>query len=129
MKFTAIASVISLLCAMGANAQVPTAKTREQVRNELAEAIRTGDIATGESSLTLRDLYPQRYPAGPTAVGKTREQVADELREAIRTDDIVGDGDSSLKLNELYPTRYPTASAAVANSMQQAASANRPAMP
>ena len=37
-------------------------KTREQVKAELAEATRTGDIiAPGESGLKLNELYPQRY--------------------------------------------------------------------
>jgi Domain of unknown function (DUF4148) len=37
-------------------------KTREQVRAELAEAIRTGDMpAGGESGLMLYEMYPERY--------------------------------------------------------------------
>ena len=38
-------------------------KTREQVRAELAEAIRSGDIvANGDTpGETLRELHPQRY--------------------------------------------------------------------
>jgi Domain of unknown function (DUF4148) len=49
-----------LLAAFGthANAQL----TREQVRAELAEAIRTGDMpAGGESGLMRYEMYPQRY--------------------------------------------------------------------
>jgi hypothetical protein len=39
-------------------------RTRQQVRQELAEAIRTGDIiSAGESGQTLREQYPQRYRA------------------------------------------------------------------
>ena len=42
---------------------VAQAKTREQVKAELAEAQRTGDIiADGESGKKLNELYPSRYP-------------------------------------------------------------------
>jgi Domain of unknown function (DUF4148) len=42
---------------------MPTAlgKTRDQVRAELAEAIRTGDISVGESSLKLNERFPHLY--------------------------------------------------------------------
>lgn len=37
--------------------------TREQVRAELLEAQRTGDIiSAGETSQKLNELYPNRYP-------------------------------------------------------------------
>jgi hypothetical protein len=61
-------------------------KTREQVKAELAEAIRTGDIVVnGETGQKANELFPGRYPAKPVAQGKTREQVKIELAEAIRT--------------------------------------------
>lgn len=37
-------------------------KTRAEVEAELAEAKREGDIMVGDSGLTQRDLFPQRYP-------------------------------------------------------------------
>ena len=45
-------------------AQPATAgKTRQQVQQELQEAIRTGDMpANDESGRQLRDLYPDLYP-------------------------------------------------------------------
>ncbi|MDB5861137.1 MAG: hypothetical protein JWQ76_4826 [Ramlibacter sp.] len=82
-------------------------KSREQVKAELADAIRTGDIlAHGESSYQLNEVNPNRYPPAYMAAGKTREQVKAELAEAIRTGDILAGGESSLKLNELYPWTY-----------------------
>ena len=46
--------------ALAADASAP--KTREQVKAELAEAIRTGNIVDdNESGLKLNQLYPQRY--------------------------------------------------------------------
>jgi hypothetical protein len=42
---------------------VAQGKTREQVRAELREAQRNGDVmANSESGQTLKDLNPGRYP-------------------------------------------------------------------
>jgi hypothetical protein len=102
-----------LLAALGTAAQAQSEVTREQVKAELADAIRTGDIlAPGDSGMKLNELYPQRYPrpaAGPTV---TRAQVKAELAEAMRTGDMLADGDSGLKLNEEFPQRYPAVVAA-----------------
>mgnify|MGYP003433950312 CR=1 FL=1 len=95
-----------VLAAFGtqANAQL----TREQVKAELAQAIRSGDMPVGgESDLKLNQLYPERYPAQAAVAGKTREQVKAELAEAIRTGEMQASGESGLKLNELNPARYP----------------------
>jgi hypothetical protein len=82
--------------------------TREQVKAELEEAVRTGDItAYGDQSRKLNELYPHLYPAKPMQAGLTRELVRAELEEAIRSGDIMANGDQSRKLNELYPDRYP----------------------
>src|SRR5690606_14074013 len=71
--------------------------TREQVKAELAEAIRTGNIITGESSAKLNEQFPQLYPQQATASSLTRAQVKAELAEAIRTGNIAT-GESSAKL-------------------------------
>jgi len=91
-----------------------SSKTVQQVRIELAEAQRTGDILAnrggGDSTAKLNQLYPGRYPAQSVAPGKTFEQVRLELAEAQRTGDILanrGGGDSTVKLNQLNPSRYP----------------------
>jgi len=61
-------------------------KTRDQVRAELVEAQRTGDIqAFGDSGKKLNELYPSQYPAKAVAQGKTREQVRAELAQAQRS--------------------------------------------
>jgi Domain of unknown function (DUF4148) len=106
MNFTRTLGSLLLLAAFGthANAQL----TREQVKAELAEAIRTGDMPVdGESDLKLNQLYPDRYPAKPALIGKTREQVRAELAEAIRTGNVLADGESGLLRNEVDPARYP----------------------
>ena len=83
-------------------------KTREQVKAELAEAIRTGDIVVDfESGKKANELFPGLYPAKAVVQGQTREQVKAELAEAIRTGDIVVNGETGQKANEMYPGLYP----------------------
>ena len=77
---------------------------REQVKAELAEAIRTGDTLMA-SGLKLNQLNPANYPAKPTLIGKTRDQVKIETAEAIHAGDIAH-GESGLKRNELFPQVY-----------------------
>jgi Domain of unknown function (DUF4148) len=108
MNFTRTLGSLLLLAAFGthANAQL----TREQVKAELAEAIRTGNVlADGESGLMRNQIDPGRYPAKPMLAGKTREQVKAELAEAIRTGDMPAGGESGLMLYEMYPQRYAKA--------------------
>ena len=109
-----------LLAAIGTTAQAQSEKTREQVKAELMEAIRTGDVlANGESGLKLNELYPQRYPHAPVAIGATRAQVKSELAEAIRTGDMIASGDSGLRLNEEFPQRYPAVAVAAGKTREQ----------
>jgi hypothetical protein len=101
---------LALLAALGTAAQAQSGMTREQVKAELADAIRTGDIlAPGDSGLKLNELYPQRYPRPAAGPALTRAQVRAELAEAIRTGDMLAGGDSGIKLNEEFPRRYPAA--------------------
>ena len=81
--------------------------TRAQVKAELAEAIRTGNIVTGESSAKLNEQFPHLYPQQAAASSVTRAQVKAELAKAIRTGNMV-EGESGVKLNEIYPGKYPT---------------------
>lgn len=92
--------------ALAADAAAP--QTRDQVRAELLEAQRTGDIlADSESGKKLNELYPSQYPAKVVVQGKTRAQVLAELAEAQRTGDMLANSESGKKLNELYPSQYP----------------------
>jgi predicted RNase H-like HicB family nuclease len=100
-----------------ANAQ--TAKTREQVQAELAEAIRSGNIVTnGESGLTLRELNPQRYGAVASS-GASREQVLAELKEAQRSGALLAAGEAGVPLNQLNPQAYPPKVAAQGKTRTQ----------
>ena len=63
---SAIVLALASLSAGHAMAADPSApKTREQVKAELAEAIRTGDILADVDSggnRKMNEVYPQRYP-------------------------------------------------------------------
>ncbi len=106
--FSAITLAVAALAAgqaIAADAHTP--KTREQVKAELAEAIRTGDIVVNsETGQKANEANPGLYPAKPVVQGYTRAQVKAELAEAIRTGDIMADGETGKKLNEIYPQRY-----------------------
>lgn len=108
-RLSVVAIALSTLVAGHALAADPSAaKTREQVRAELAEARRTGDlIADSETGLRLNQLYPHLYPqATVAAVGKTRAEVKAELAEARRNGDLIADSESGLRFNQLYPEQY-----------------------
>jgi ribosomal protein L30E len=102
---TALSLLLSVL-SVGAIAQPQI--TREQVKAELREAIRTGNIVEGEDGRTRYERNPSAYPPHIVVAGKTRSEVKAELAEAVRTGDIMV-GESSLKLNEQHPGRYPKA--------------------
>lgn len=116
---TAYASAIALAVAALTAGQALAAddavgKTRAEVRAELAEAIRTGNIVeSGESSLTLAERFPNRYPAQAVAAGKTRAEVQAETLRAIREGNIMGPGESSLTLAQQFPQQYNKAQPAV----------------
>jgi len=104
--------------AMAADASAP--KTREQVKAELAEAIRTGDfIVNGETNQKANELSPSLYPAKPVVQGKSREQVKAELAEAIRTGDFVVNGETNQKANEVSPGLYPAKAVAQGKTREQ----------
>ena len=82
--------------------------TRAEVKADLAEAIRTGNIlATGESGLMRNQVNPTAYPAKPVMMGNTRAQVKAELAEAIRTGNMLATSETGLMRNQVNPTAYP----------------------
>lgn len=106
-SLSAIALAALLATPAFADTDAP-AKTREQVRAELAEAIRTGDIlANDDSNLKLNEQRPDLYTHAAVA-SKSRAQVQAELAEAVRTGDVVAQGsEGNQKLNEQRPDLYP----------------------
>ena len=95
---TALALLIAAVCA-GAHAQ---SRTRDEVRKELADAMREGNMLRGE--VVPRQQWPGADSAMPR---RTRGEVRAELEAAQRSGDMLAAGEASQKLNELYPSRYP----------------------
>jgi hypothetical protein len=84
------------------------AKTREQVRAELLEAQRTGDVRVdGETGRKLNELYPRNFPASTSAnaQSRARTEVRAELLEAQRRGDLMSFGDSESAFTQRYPGR------------------------
>ena len=109
--------VLSALC-VGAQAQ--TELTRQQVRSQWAQAVRSGDVAPAGEGMTLREMNPGRYATAPTLAAKTRAEVKAEYADAVRTGDIMAVGEIGLKLNELHPQAYAaTAFAANGKTREQ----------
>jgi len=114
-KLARATGTLFLLAALGAAAHADGGMTRAQVKADLAEAMRSGNmLAAGESGLTAYEEHPQLYPAHVVVAGKTRAQVQAELAEAIRTGDMLASDESGLKLNEEHPQRYARARATMA---------------
>ena len=103
-KFAATALFIASAMLVGSPAFAQF--TRDQVKAEFAEAVRTGDIMSNRGGQKLNERFPDRYPAKQAQSTLTREQVKAELAEAQRTGDMVV-GQSGRKLNEIFPDRYP----------------------
>lgn len=103
-----ISLLILALCAGQVMAQNQGPKTRAEVKAELEEAKRTGNMpASGETGQMLNELNPSAYPPKAAVVCKTREQVMAELAEAQRTGNMPADGESGCMLKDLYPDLYP----------------------
>ena len=108
MKLSYTACAVLAIATLSGIANAQEAKTRAQVREELAQAQASGDIiAPGDSGLTLRQLYPNRYPSRQAAASTTRAEVVAELQEARRNGDVMT-GDTGLTEYELHPQNYPT---------------------
>ncbi|HEX6704105.1 MAG TPA: DUF4148 domain-containing protein [Albitalea sp.] len=84
----------------------PQGKTRAEVKAELAEAQRMGDIVMGNTGLTQRELFLGRYPARPAVASRPRDEVKAELAEAQRNGDLVV-GNTGATQREMFPARYP----------------------
>jgi len=108
-SFHALAFGVLAVCATQVWSQNTSGpKTREQVRIELMDAIRTGNIpANDESGRMLNEVNPSAYPPKPAVACKTREQVRAELEDARRTGNIPASDDSGCMLRDMYPDLYP----------------------
>lgn len=111
--------VLALVTLMGA-ATLTQAQglTREQVKTELAEAIRTGDFPVGDQGRLAYELWPSMYPERPAIAGKTREEVQLELVEAVRNGDMI-EGEQGLTAYEKAPHRFPARPAVAGKTRTQ----------
>lgn len=101
-----IVAIAAALIAAPAMANDNSAKTRAQVKAELSEAVRTGNIvAVGEDSMTLNQQFPGLYPQQTADAGKSREQVLAELSTAVRNGEVIQG--TSNKFNQMFPDLYP----------------------
>ena len=107
---TALALLVAASCA-GAHAQ---SKTRDEVRQELADAVRNGALMRGE--VEPSNLAPG---AGSMAPPRTRAEVRAEFEAAQRSGDLLAAGESGQKLNELNPSGYPRQQALVGKTRAQ----------
>lgn len=89
--------------AMATSSDTPI--TREQVKKELAEAIRIGNIVTDDSGVRLNEQFPHAYPQRQAKSSVTRAQVRAELEEAVLAGNVIV-GEGGLRLNEIYPHNY-----------------------
>ena len=106
MKTKFAATLLIIASAMLVGSPAFAELTREQVKAEFAEAVRTGDIMSNRGGQKLNERFPDRYPAKQVQSTLTREQVKAELAEAVRTGDIMSNRGGQ-KLNERFPDRYP----------------------
>ena len=95
-------------------------KTRDEVKAELSQALRTGDVmAGGEIGAKVSELNSGRYQLTTQALGKTRDQVRAELEQAVRTGDMLASGESGSMRNELQPDLYPAKVAQAGKTREQ----------
>lgn len=126
-RLSVVAIALSSLVAghvLAADASV--GKTRDEVRAELAQAIRSGDlIADGATGQRYNEIAPHLY-AQPVVVSKSRAEVKAELAEATRNGDLIADGQTGARFNQVYPAQYaavraeaPVAAVAVGKTREQ----------
>jgi hypothetical protein len=109
MRYARTTLAALLIATLGVPAaQAQTEKTREQVRAELADAMRSGSLAaSGEIGLPQSELSPQRYARAAAAPGRTRDEVRAELAEATRSGNLVATGEVGTGLSADFRKRYP----------------------
>jgi len=96
----------SLVAGHALAADASVGKTRDEVRAELAQAIRSGDlIADGATGQRYNQIAPQLY-AQPVAVSKSRAEVAAERDAAIRNGDLIADGATGQRYNQIAPAQF-----------------------
>ena len=107
MKTPFAATALIIASALMASSPAFAQLTREQVKAEFLEAVRTGDSAPGERSLKLNELYPNRYPAKQVRSSITREQVMAERESALRTGNYMANAETGGLCKDEHPSMHP----------------------
>ena len=116
----ALTAALATLAAAPSMAADAAPKTRAEVRAELAQAQRMGEVpAAGTDGLTARQVQPQRYPAQAAESGKTRAQVRAELDQARRNGELSVASELGQTAREVQPQRYPSEATAQSKSRDQ----------
>lgn len=103
-QISTIAFAVATLFAGQAMAAGDAPVTRAQVKAELAEAIRSGNVIIGEDGTLMNEAFPHNYSA-QQASSVTRAQVKAELAEAIRSGNMSA-SESGVQLNQVFPHNY-----------------------
>lgn len=110
----------SLVAGHALAADASVGKTRDEVRAELAQAIRSGDmIADGATGQRYNEIAPHLY-AQPVVVSKSRADVKAERDAAIRSGDLIADGATGQRYNQIAPAEYAAVRAADASTVAAA---------
>lgn len=112
--------VLLALAASVSGAYAQSGLTRDQVRSQIEEARRNGDLlAPGEAGVPLRQLVPGNYPRQPVTAGRSRAEVQAELREAQLTGNLLAAGEIGLTAAQLNPSAYPAPPMVAGKSREQ----------
>jgi len=82
-----------------------TPVSRDQVRAELAEAVRNGNMIVGESGKLMNEVFPHNYPQSNHSQ-VSRAEVRAEWAEAVDSGNVLV-GQGSKTLAEVNPHDYP----------------------
>ncbi len=106
---TLAVSLLTAAMALSSAAQADTGLTREQVKAELAQAQRTGDLVDYETGLKQNQLFPGAYPATTAQAAKPTDEQQPVL--AVETLPATGAGAARpapqrVRLNSALPWDY-----------------------
>jgi len=113
MNRTLVSALVLSLAGLAAGSSyaadaATTGKTRDEVRAELFEARRSGDVlADGEIGAKLNEQHPEQYARSSLDQPKTREQVLAELDQARRQGQLAGAGEFGLTVHDRTPLPAP----------------------
>lgn len=104
---------LALAAAFAVTAAGAQTLTREQVKAELNDALRSGNVvAAGQLGLKENEIHPELYQARAEKASKSRAQVRGELTQAQR-EGTLSWGQAGMTQREARPDLYPTQTASL----------------